>query len=136
MPTVTFSPELTLLYLLSGVIGVTLHELGHLLVPLRVSRAPATLQVRPDWSRPLLRFTVGRVNVDVRRVCFWGGRAIWQVPLTLGQRALTLALGPLTSRLLTALGVALVASDVKTFGQPLAGYSALQALITLLPIQR
>ena len=39
MPTVTLSPELTLLYLLSGVIGVTLHELGHLLVPLRVSRA-------------------------------------------------------------------------------------------------
>ena len=45
MLTVTFSPELTLLYLLSGLIGVTLHELGHLLVPLRMSRAPVTLQV-------------------------------------------------------------------------------------------
>ncbi len=88
----------------------------------------------PDWSRPLLRFTVGHVNVDVRRVCFWGGRAIWQAPLSPGQRAL--ALGPFTSLLLTALGVALMDSNVKTFGQSLAGYSAVQALITLLPIRQ
>lgn len=136
MPTVTSSPELTLLYVPSGAIGVTLHELGHLLVPLRVSRAPVNLQVGPDWSRPLLRFTVGRVNVDVRRVCFWGGRAIWQAPLSPGQRALALALGPFTSLLLTALGVALVDSGVKAFGRALAGYSAVQALITLLPLRR
>lgn len=136
MPTVTSSPELTLLYVPSGAIGVTLHELGHLLVPLWVSRAPVNLQVGPDWSRPLLRFTLGRVNVDVRRVCFWAGRAIWQAPLSPGQRALALALGPFTSLLLTAAGLALLGSVVEPFGRALAGYSAVQALITLPPLRR
>ena len=136
---VTFDPTLLLMYPLAGLLAVTAHEFAHVLLPLRAGASGVRVQLGADGGRPLARFRVGRVTVDVRRFPFWTGRAHWDpAAVTPAAWAWAVTLGPISSAALCTLGVLLwrVGGELAgPFGQALAVFAGLQALITAVPVR-
>lgn len=136
---VTFDPTLLLMYPLAGLLAVTVHEFAHVLLPLRAGASGVRVQLGVDGGLPLARFRVGQVTVDVRRFPFWAGRAHWDhATMTPGTWAWAIALGPLSSAALCALGALLWRGGGELagpFGQALAVFAGLQALVTAAPVR-
>ncbi|MHA0041047.1 hypothetical protein [Deinococcus sp. PEB2-63] len=136
---VTFDPTLLPMYPLAGLLAVTAHEFAHVLLPLRAGASGVRVQLGVDGGRSVARFRVGRVTVDVRPYPFWIGRAHWDhAIMTPATWAWAMALGPLSSAALCALGALLWRGGgdlAGPFGQALAVFAGLQALVTALPVR-
>lgn len=136
---VAFDPTLLLMYLLAGLLAVTAHEFAHVLLPLRAGASGVRVQLGVDGGRSVARFRVGRVTVDVRPYPFWVGRAHWDhANMTPATWAWAMALGPLSSAALCALGALLWRGGgdlTGLFGQALAVFAGLQALVTAMPVR-
>ncbi|GGB57406.1 hypothetical protein GCM10008019_11640 [Deinococcus soli (ex Cha et al. 2016)] len=136
---VTFDPTLLLLYPLAGLLAVTTHEFAHVLLPLRAGASGVRVQLGVDGGRSVARFRVGRVAVDVRRFPFWTDRAHWHhAAMSPATWAWAIALGPLSSLSLCALGALLWRGGGELagpFGQALAVFAGLQALMTAAPVR-
>ncbi|MPY66110.1 hypothetical protein F8S09_05280 [Deinococcus sp. SDU3-2] len=128
-----------LLYLLALPLVTLGHELGHAAVPLLRTREPVTVDVGPDFSRPLFQVRAGRLTVVMRRLFFWGGLCIWEGRLTPHQHFWATAGGPLASLLMLGLGaVALVGIRTETVwlvAQIFMILSFGQLVITLWPMR-
>jgi len=135
---VTFDPTLLLMYPLAGLLAVTAHEFAHVLLPLRAEASGVRVQLGVDGGRSVVRFRLGRVAVDVRPYPFWIGRAHWDhATMTPATWAWAIALGPLSSAALCALGALLWRGGgdlAGPFGQALAVFAGLQALVTAMPV--
>lgn len=136
---VAFDPTLLLMYSLAGLLAVTAHEFAHVLLPLRAGASGVRVQLGLDGGRSVARFRLGRVTVDVRPYPFWIGRAHWDhATVTRATWAWAIALGPLSSAALCALGALLWRGGgdlAGLFGQALAVFAGLQALVTALPVR-
>ncbi|NTX99492.1 hypothetical protein [Deinococcus sp. JMULE3] len=149
----TFDPRLLLMYLLAGLLAVTTHEFAHVLLPLRAGASGVRVQLGVDGGWSVARFRLGRVTVDVRPYPFWIGRAHWDhASMTPATWAWAIALGPLSSAALCALGALLWRGGGELcalgallwrgggelagpFGQALAVFAGLQALVTAMPVR-